>query len=89
MVQAGELSVEVRPHFLEWTLHALNKSWLGIRRIAVGLTLRRLKRKVACAKIVEKFGPILAPRQLIDEVNLMPMQSTTQPIVFSRRCIGL
>ena len=54
----------VRPHFFGGTLHAFNKSCGGIRPIAVGLTLRRLVAKAACAKAVVKCGPILAPRQM-------------------------
>ena len=38
------------------------QSYGGIRSIAVGLTLRRLVAKAACAKVVENCGPILAPR---------------------------
>ena len=55
------VTVGVRPHFLGETLHAINKSCGGIRSIAVGLTLRRMVAKAACAKVLEKCGPILAP----------------------------
>ena len=64
LVLAGGVPVEVRPHFFGGTLHAFNKSCRGIRPIAVGLTLRRLVAKAACAKAVVKCGPIFAPRQL-------------------------
>ena len=64
LVLAGGVPLWARSCFFGATLHAFNKKGGGIRPIAVGLTLRRLVAKVACARATESCSAVLMPRQL-------------------------
>jgi hypothetical protein len=64
VVLAGDVPEAVRPSFFGASLLAFNKKQGGIRPVAIGLTLRRLCSKIACAAVTERLIPILSPRQL-------------------------
>ena len=61
---AGEVPVEVRPLFFGAGLVAFRKKDGGLRPIAVGLVLRRLVARAACAAVREEAVALLAPTQI-------------------------
>jgi hypothetical protein len=64
MILAGATPDWVRFTFFGANLLPFKKADVGIRPIAVGLTLRRLVAKVACRLVTEKCTEVLKPRQM-------------------------
>ena len=64
LVLSGDTPAQMWPLFFGAALTALNKKDGGVRRIAVGCTLRRLVAKVASRAVWERMGLLLALLQL-------------------------
>ncbi len=64
LVLEGRVPAEIRPFFFGASLVALEKKSGGIRRIAMGCTLRRLVAKIAGQMVVEDMANLLSLRQL-------------------------
>lgn len=60
----GDVPSFVSPILYGASLCALNKKDNSIRPIAIGSVLRRMVSKIACARVYDKLGSVLRPKQL-------------------------